>query len=192
MPYIPVDFSQLDFVFGGAGLPFGAVCTMGFNHPNGTTPLDALDVIEPLMQDLVEATCVEGVSLVELRVKQGPPATGASGARSVDIPGDQSTDAPPTQTALNVRKTTALGGRANRGRMFWPGYPESVLLVGGSFDQSALDQFNAAFETFREDMDTANYTLVLLHTEQGNTPEVITNLSVGSRPITIRARNRPR
>lgn len=189
---IPEGFSEVALTFSGVALPFQAVCTFGVDQPDADPPSELLDLLEAELPDLMNATCTSDVQISNLHVKQGPVSTGVFADRGVNIVGNQASDSPPQQTALNVRKITNEGGRKGRGRMFWPGYPESVLGDDGTFGGSALDQFNDAFEAFRTALDAADNTMVLLHSDPGVAPTVITELSVGSRTITLGQRNRPR
>lgn len=191
MVLIPAGFAQVTFTFNNGGAPRPAQVTFGIDIPNDNTVEDTLDAMDDVtLTDLVQLTCTNDVTLTNIHVKHGPVVSGPFGDRAVAIVGAQASDTPPSMAALNVVKQTQTGGRRGRGRMFWPGFPENVLLDNGSFDAASLTQFNDAFNDWRTNLDGLLHTMVLLHHSGDPTPSVITSLSVGSRPVTQRRRNR--
>lgn len=99
----------------------------------------------------------------------------------------------PPNTAVLVKKTTASGGRRNRGRMFIP----AVISEAGVNNSGQIDPaFLAARQTIADDFldDTIGVTgvgnMVILHSEAPSTPTTVTSLIVDQTVATQRRRLR--
>jgi hypothetical protein len=123
-------------------------------------------------------------------VKLGPNDTGVAIERSYAYQGTRNVEVDSPQVTILVRKVTARGGRAGRGRMFHPGVEEGGTLSGGLFLQSVLDLLRAAFENFRNDLALAAVPMVLLHNSAELLPDTITGLDVQQLVATQRRRLR--
>jgi hypothetical protein len=192
VPHIPTGYGQINFRFGGLAIPFGAECTLGFANISEHTASEAASIVAGECTAVAEATMVESASIDEVLVKLGPTSTGDAATIAVGVIGDQGIDATQQQVAINVVKNTAQGGRKGRGRMFWPGAPESVIDVQGQFSSGSILQFESAFNLMRTNLATSGMILSLLHSSPADTPLDLTAFTVKARSITQRRRNRPR
>lgn len=190
MPIIPADFGQLTIGFTGTACPTGAAVTLGLDTGGAASPSAVLDAIEALFEPLHEAQSVSSCVLVSARVKLGPDATGPFVDRAYNIAGNQGTDATSPNTAILVTKVTPFGGRAGRGRLFWPGPTDASIDPSGLLAALYLTQIQTAWDTFEAGLGTASFPPVLLHSDDGNTPDFITEFVVESLVATQRRRLR--
>jgi len=109
------------------------------------------------------------------------------------ITGSVSDSCPPSNCALLIHKSTALGGRRYRGRFFAPmawineGAVDSVGVVTGSTISSAISRWNE----FYDNVLAAELTPVLFHQGAGApVPTAITGFQVQSQLATQRRRMR--
>jgi hypothetical protein len=130
------------------------------------------------------------LSLVGCLVKYGPNATGPAVLRPALLEGDRDIEIDAPQVTLLIRKTTALGGRANQGRMFHPGVAEGGTQSGGILTVNELVPLQTAFNNFHADFVTQGLPMVLLHNNEELTPTPITALSVETKVATQRRRLR--
>jgi len=105
------------------------------------------------------------------------------------------TAAVPNNVATILRKSTALGGRRNRGRMFVPCPLESETSAAGVYTGPGITAWNTAAALIMPggSIHTAFGFLgdaVVLHDEGSQTPAVVTNLTCQSRVGTQRRRLR--
>ena len=77
--------------------------------------------------------------------------------------GSQGALAVPQNTAFLFRKTTASGGRRNRGRMFVPGITEGSVNSTGGIDATDALAYQAAADLFVSSMAAGGWPLVILH-----------------------------
>jgi hypothetical protein len=94
--------------------------------------------------------------------------------------------------ALLIKKTTASGGRRNRGRMYvppvWP--PETKVDGDGTIDSAEVATLQSQYDPFFDDLIGADLVPVLFHTESPFTPTPITGFQVQSLMATQRRRLR--
>lgn len=97
----------------------------------------------------------------------------------------------PNNCAHLVSKRTALGGRANRGRMYPPAFHlgESSITPNGTFVEN-LATVQSYYTEWFIDLVGADMIPVLFHSAIGATPTVIQSLQVDSRIATQRRRLR--
>jgi len=101
----------------------------------------------------------------------------------------------PNNVATILRKSTALGGRRNRGRMFIPNPIEGEVSSAGVYTGGAIISWNSAAGAILPggSIHTAFGFLgdaVVLHDTGSQTPAVVTNLTCQSRVGTQRRRLR--
>lgn len=189
---IPSGYCQINWRFGGEALPLGAEMTMG-GQLLSSPPIAAIGLIaSAAWNDNLQNYQVTGVTLESVLVKYGPNATGPSAEFTVgNTGGGSGTGAEPMVSAL-IRKHTADGGHAGKGRMYFPGIPDAMFLQDGSMDPTTLIAFQADVDAFLDDMDAAALKPVVLHGAASplSTPSVITGLQVDSQCATQRRRNR--
>ena len=77
--------------------------------------------------------------------------------------GAQAAASAPQNTAYLFRKTTASGGRRNRGRMFVPGVAEGSVSSAGVVTAGDAVAYQAAADAFESAMRIGGFPLVILH-----------------------------
>lgn len=186
---IPVGFGQATFTYSGSGVPTGAANTMGFQNVGGATAAELSVALVDLWADEVMPALVQNTGLAGCLVKLGPLSTGPSAFTASTVAGsDLSAQASPNVAYL-VRKTTALGGRKNRGRFFLPGVDESEVDQGGNVSPTKLENLNLALSDAFTRMIAEDTPPMLLHND-ATAPTAITVFSIDSKVATIRRRLR--
>ena len=99
-------------------------------------------------------------------------------------------------TAVLIKKTTASGGRRNRGRMYVPGFGlRSLVTPAGIIDPAYLADLQTNLDDFLALINAGtgfNATnLGVLHSEPPSAPAVITSLTAEAKVATQRRRLRP-
>jgi hypothetical protein len=190
---IPAGYAQANWIMGGTGLPQGAQVTLGFSI--GGYAGDAADLADLCIDEWVariKPITPASITLSSVLVKFGPDATGPSVDVSAGEVGSGGGTATAPNTAWLVHKVTALGGRAGRGRMYWPGVQESEVDSAGqlstAFRNGAQTNMTAMLGAFT----LLNAVPVVLHGEASpiTTPTVITVLRVDGTAATQRRRLR--
>lgn len=191
---IPAGFAQVNFIHTGTSVPSGAEWTLGIALPS--TAIDPADVAEDIaaiwIASGLRGLMTAGVLLNRILVKFGPDATGPSAEEVVVLSGNITSPGIQPGTALLVKKMTLIGGRAGRGRLYFPGLPEADVEANGSIGGPYLAAAQTAFEAFRVAMNTALLTPVVLHSAASplSTPTPITQFSVQGVAATQRRRLR--
>ena len=160
---IPVTFGQANLFFTGADAPRGAQTTFGFSNTTALSALDAAGVIAGVAVSDILPQLHNAISLDSVKVKLGPNDTGDEALVSVGSPGLVTGDGYSPQVAALVVKQTPLGGREGRGHMFIPGLYEGASTGGGTFASGALAAWQVSFNSFFDDLVTANVPMFLLH-----------------------------
>lgn len=78
-------------------------------------------------------------------------------------PGTLGANALTQNVASLFKKSTASGGRRNRGRMFIPGPAETTVDAAGSWDSVVRDTLNGEAVTFLASLAAINNNMVILH-----------------------------
>lgn len=177
---IPLNYSEVTMEFTGAGVPFGAAVVFGVdNTVGGLTPTGVATAVNTAIgASGIMGRLSSNLGITNLHVKNGPDSTGPFADVSVTRTGGSAGDTNPS-TALLVNKASALGGRKNRGRMFFPGLIEADVGNAGVVTGTALTAFQTQFTSFLTNLSGANIPMVLLHTD-GSTPTLVTSLNVAS------------
>ncbi len=213
---IPDGFAQANIRLRHTSQQRSAEMTFGLApDPTQTNPVNIannilavfVSRISPILDNEVR---IEGVT-VRLGQPSGDPAVGSSTTEASNGAGNAST--PPPNVAVLVRKLTGLGGRRNRGRMYFPwGVNEASVSEAGIISAGDLAVINTAWEGFRADVaahadlgpvvilhDSSRYTvthptssqkLVTRTTVVPPAPTTVTAFSVDSRVATQRRRLR--
>lgn len=200
---IPEDFHQVTFlwrhtslnrdfatVFGGAATASASLVSIA------ETWVDAWDAE-------LKARTDASLQLRSMLVRQGPnsgPLPGDSAEIAVGVNGTLAFESSPVNCCLLVKKTTLFGGRANRGRSYWPGLisdtdVSEVGIIGGATVtaiQTDISAFLAAVIT-GNGTTTLPIDPVILHDETSPTtaPTPIQSLVVQNLIATQRRRIRP-
>lgn len=187
--HIPTGYGQVNYIYGGDGLPTGAQITHGFSNP---TDLDVGTILGTLgghHQDNLRPIQPQHVTLNSILVKLGPNDTGAAGELGVGTAGTGSSSQVQPNCCLLVQKRTALGGRRNRGRLFWP-ITEGELENGGQINSGYLAGAATAWGTYFSDIATSDLPMVVLHTDPALTPVLVTSVPLSGTAATQRRRLR--
>lgn len=190
---IPSGYAQANLIFTGSELPNGAQCVLGLDISEAPIQIPATIANEVVTQlDAVDFAdlFVSTVTLDRVMVKFGPDATGLTGEAPAALGGLSSGEGISPQVATLVKKSTALGGRKGRGRMYIPGTPESVDAVGGSLDSGFVTAVNTCLNDFLDNMAGVSVPLVLLHGDN-TTPTPLVSFACQSLVATQRRRIRP-
>lgn len=190
---IPVDYAQVNFRYDGPGVPTGAEWTLGLDISELIgTPLALAESIGAIYETVnFDASTAGDVDLVEVQVKYGPDATGPSAIASVEVGGAGAAGAP-SNVAYLVRKVTEIGGRAGRGRLYFPGVVEAQVGSDGALDGTWLANFQIAWNNFVTELGEISVTPVLLHGAGSplSTPTPIVEMIVDAKVATQRRRLR--
>lgn len=132
--------SKLTITFGGAGLPFPAVCTLGISHPLGQPDVSAITQIGTDLSTIHQASCSADVIMTGIECKTGPSANGPTRKVVYNVAGQRGGTSAAANVALLVTKR--VGGVSGRfgGRLYWPATPESMLTSGGVVDAGMRTQ----------------------------------------------------
>lgn len=190
---IPIGFFQVNLKFTGSDLPNGAEVTFGLEQTGGPyTPLEVCDAVEDALNDAdsLFAATLSGADVTTIRVKKGPNATGPFAEKAVTISGTSVTNEGLPSAAYLVHKQTGFGGRAGRGRLYWPGAALSEVDAAGGVGNDARDGVTDGWELIRTQLTTAGLTPMLLHATDEPEPYVITAFSCDARVATQRRRLR--
>jgi len=186
---IPVGYGQVNFLFGGVGLPTGAQCTLGFDNDASMTAAEAADEFGSAFVDHIVGNLSSSTQFNGTLVKLGPNETGPSAIFNTAASGtDGANQGPPMSCAL-ISKITALGGRKGRGRMFLPGIEDSDIDTGGDIGAGKQSSLNTNFANFLADLTTLQLFPVLLHNDS-TVPTTITEFVCQTRMATQRRRQR--
>jgi len=96
----------------------------------------------------------------------------------------------PPNTCLLAHKITTLGGRAGRGRMYWPSLGVGDINEAGVINGVSLASFNVGFSDFLLGMTASFFPMVLLHTDPVLAPTQVIALTCD--PIAATQRRRMR
>lgn len=191
MTNIPSGYAQVNLRFAGDGWPTGGECTYGVRLLTADGP----DVVAATIRDItltrLQDRIPTHVTLNTILVKFGPNTTGVFAELGVGEAGTGSSgDVNPNQAML-IKKSSSLGGRKGRGRMYWPIAEDQMNNAGvlkTSPDQVAA--MNAALADWAADHVAADLPLMLLHNDPGDTPSAITSLATQAISATQRRRLR--
>ncbi len=93
-------------------------------------------------------------------------------------------------TSILIQKRTALGGRAQRGRCYYPGAEKNSVGDDGMLTSSVVTGLQSNWDSMVSDMATAGDTPVLFHQKLPTSPTDITAFSVQGKIATQRTRLR--
>jgi hypothetical protein len=190
---IPSGYAQANLKFGGTGLPNGAEVTIGLdmNVVLGT-PSAIASLVIGAYNDNVDPIMTGSVTLESVLVKFGPNDTGPSAEVASGNSGSGGGSGTSPAVSWLVRKVTPFGGKAGRGRMYWPGVQESEVDVAGVLSSGFVSGAQTAMDNFLADLIAADIPPVVLHGAGSplTTPSPITSLEVDNVVATQRRRQR--
>lgn len=193
---IPVGYGKVRFRFRCQALPDEASTGIGFHAGLGvdieTAAADASLAYSESQWGAVTGRSDEwtylGTSVVIMR-DTGPEV----GEYETTQPGTSTGDVLPANCSLLVTKNTGLGGRRNRGRMYWPpsSVPENNVDAAGFLESSFRVSAQSAVDDWFDAETAVLGELVLFHDVGGDvTPTPVASLTVGSQIATQRRRMR--
>lgn len=197
---IPVGFAQLAMVHRMVGDAEEMICTFGVRMSDQPFDSTSLTDIGNLWNSTIMQQVHTTVELVAVRSVEGPRPDGATQEVAfVGKNGGISTGSTvPQNTGFLIRKITARGGRAHRGRMFIPGVPEASVGPTGIVDPTVLASLQTQATAFRTNLDALGEqvnAMAVLHNAPlvgpTPTPTDITALVADPRVATQRRRLRP-
>lgn len=125
-----------------------------------------------LFQTEWAAVMSTGVSHQSVLLKYGPNVTGPQFEHAGIGTGTANSPMAPPNTAWLIRKRTALGGRANRGRCYIPGVLEQQVNEGGQVLSPTLADLQTAANDWLAGLTTLEMPMVILHTSSSDPTEV--------------------
>jgi hypothetical protein len=167
---LPTGYWMASLHFGGTALPLGATVVIAGLVNTGDTPSSVGTAIitrlraagGPLVStntNFSSSATFQDVLVKFGPLDTGPAATVAAGGAMGSVGADAATPA----TAVLINKSTGLGGRRGRGRMFFPGISESVIGTGGFLLPATVTSLQSAFTQFNNAMTSAGQPLEILH-----------------------------
>lgn len=108
--------------------------------------------------------------------------------RTVSEPGLAGGEMTPINNAFLLKKTTAAGGRRNRGRNYLPGVAESITDDDGTIDVDVVNGINTNVQDMRTAMTGEGIELALLHQSAPWNPTLVVNALCEAKVATQRTR----
>jgi hypothetical protein len=167
---LPGGFWMAAVHIGGTALPLGATFTFG-GIVNGTdTPTVTANAIKTALRatngpfDITKTFMSSVATLQDILVKYGPLETGpAATVADGGVLGNGGGDAATPATALVINKSTLIGGKRGRGRMFIPGLNEGNVGTGGLVVAATVTALQAAWSQFQLALQNAGRPMYILH-----------------------------
>lgn len=175
---IPIGFGQVTHMFTGVAAPLGAAVTYGFNNAGPLTALQAAIAAHSAWIGHILPNQSDDITLQQTLVKLGPNATGPSAVNPGPVSGALANNSTTPGVAIIAEKNTGTGGRRGRGRMFIPGFGEDAFDSGGNVASGMVTNLNSDFVSFVTTMDGLGMPLMLMHSEEGFAPTLITSITV--------------
>lgn len=184
-------YAQATFVYAGAALPHGAVWTLGLQLDGAESDMQGFtDDLGDFWGANFDDVCVDQVTLLEVRVKRGPDASGLTYTRSVGAPGTVSDPPAPPQVAMLVKKVANEGGRKNQARAFLPGLWDGAVGAGGLVASGTVSAFQSKLDLLYGFTVTSGVIPVVLHGHGDDEPTEIVAFTAQGQVATQRQRNR--
>lgn len=193
---IPPGFVNLQYVFLRTGDNEGMLTSIGASW-DGSTPY--LDIVNGAMEAWDDSTMssntTDSTTLTKVIGRFGTIGEGDFIVESSLLPteGGSTAEPCPNNCSMLVKKLTALGGRANRGRMFYPEVRKDHVNGAGLMDSSWVGTVQDDVEDWMAKLTTVTGidALYLFHSDEEAAPTAITNLVVQAKIATQRRRMRP-
>lgn len=189
---IPDEYGQVNLGFNWFTTQLRAEVVFGISRADLSNNVETVAglVEEAYLDGDMRGVSSHFITLDNIHVKFGPNDTGPSFDLPVSHESTASGQGATPNTALLVKKNTAVGGRRGRGRMYWPGIEEGVIDAYGNIDPTARDTFQDDFTNFLESLSGSSIPMVVLHAQSGFTPHLVSSLAVQSVAATQRRRLR--
>lgn len=161
---IPEGYAEVTHLFTGPAVPLGAAVVYGVILTVEETPMETALQAHGCYEGSLLVRQTDNTTLAATRVKYGPDETGPSAEYTASpANGGQTTESGTPQQAYLFTKTTALGGRRGKGRMYVPGVSEPVVDMSGIVTPVFTAGNAAAGAAFLSDLDGAGIPMCLLH-----------------------------
>jgi hypothetical protein len=187
---IPADYGEVQWIAQLPGDTHTTEVTVGVALDGSPTASDVFDLYtDGGWQDLWHAIAVEQWTMVRGRCVIGD-GTGSPPVVETIFADDGATgsDGITPNTAVLIKKSTGLGGRANRGRMYWPGVDEDSVAPTGALDSGFVSGVQVLADALIPALNVGPFIgYVILHTDN-STPTPITGFLVESTVATQRRR----
>jgi len=191
---IPSGFAQVNILFTGAQVPEGGEVTFGVDPDISVGgPNEVAVVVAQALDNNGFLSLLTADTLVPtIRVKFGPNETGPSSEHAYGGQGDLAVDGVQPQVSILTHKHTDFGGRAGRGRAYFPGAPEDEVGGSGALAGGYATSWQTFLDGFITELETELCPAVLLHGAGSpiTTPSPLTGWTVDARVATQRRRNR--
>lgn len=189
---IPVGYAELHIHFRLDGDPETMISSIGLqlvSSPDFVALSSSIDLACANFSDYITNQYLIGPHVLEVGTVDGTFPLNTIGAA---VAGVGLGDATPQNTAYLVRKTTVLGGRRNRGRMYIPGIPEGSINGVGVIDAATVVAFQASLVAFFTEILDSDQVLafVLFHETAPFDPTQISDLQIQPQCATQRRRLR--
>lgn len=170
--YIPAGYAQCTLSIAREGDPEPYNVTWGsvVSDPYGPLLASYKTIFNGLAQALGG-----NERMTTLTIRQGPSTDpdAPSAEFPLNIDGTDLVPRTPPNVAVLLRKVTGLGGRKNRGRMYWPSVAESTIDDTGTLLGSTITAFNDIWETWKDLWETTEglgQQVILHQSETAPTP----------------------
>jgi hypothetical protein len=183
---IPAGYVGVAFLHRFDGRFDEAICTMGFEKPDGFSHSAATALSDTWKANVVP-WLTANVQYVGLRVSE---AAGTLDEVSESQHGAAGSAAAPPNICGLVKKVTGVPGKKNRGRMYLPGIPKAELNELGFLSSAQLSGLQSSLNDWMGDLITADWVPVVLHALAGVSPTTITSLQLQQQCATQRGRLR--
>lgn len=155
-----------------------------------TTPVAIADAVLTAWEDTMAADQDNQVTIGPVVASVGTSGAPLSGPGTLTASGGSSFNCLPANVACLVRKTTGLGGRKGRGRMYVPWFlPDEAVSERGEIDITSLGVRQDDVAALLLALDSNGVPMVLLHNDS-TTPSPVLALTVDGVVATQRRRLR--
>lgn len=167
MPLIPPGYGQITIVIKRTGDLDPYNCTLGVKIKTGTSPLAQLNKWVPLVKTPMQGNL--GASDTLDRIDLAYESAGEIARVTVPVNGAgvlASTTMLPQNCAALIQKSSGQGGRAGRGRMYWPALGEGDVDSIGVLSSTAITRLlgiTSAFDSALTSEPLTFESYVILH-----------------------------
>lgn len=186
---LPSGFARITLNFHGAAVPTGAANVLCVANPGDLSPAEVAEQFNDAADGNLWTSMSNTVSVPTLIVKLGPDSTGAQGEFASTLAGGATGASGAAAPAALITKSTAAGGRKNKGRIFLPAIPESSIDQGGSLGPSIITAMQDDADALLANLESNLIPLCVEHGD-GSTPEGVIALTVQALVATQRRRQR--
>ncbi len=195
MTTIPVGYGQARAVYLRVGSARASVVTWGYDFPTAAPATHANDIYVRMTntnRPCLAANMSSDWSFLGVQVTEMTDTGELGGQYMNTVTGTGALPAVPPNTAVLINKSTASGGRRNRGRLFVPPvFPsEGNFLASGQINATQLAQLQTWWDGLYGDLNALGLGMVILHENPPFTPTIVTSLEVQSLAATQRRRLR--